>query len=205
MHILSTLPTLSLSILSILIPITIATTPYLSTQECPLLGPAFSTDFNLTSTTAFDTATQQFPHTIQSLLATQKITNTTSFTISVFSPTTNTSLYTYTHTATNPVLNETITTGSITGETIFRIGSVSKLFTVYAILIAGGGGVQVFERPVVDYLPELRWNASSNGKLDGLRNVRWEEVTIGALASQQAGIGNFRKCIKLPYSPVLFV
>ena len=38
---------------------------------------------------------------------------------------------------------------------MFRTGSVSKLHTVYAILVAGGKGLKIFDEKVVKYVPEL--------------------------------------------------
>jgi CubicO group peptidase (beta-lactamase class C family) len=82
--------------------------------------------------------------------------------------------------------------------TIGRAGSVTKLFTVYALLVMAGIGV--FDKPVTDYLPELRRAPASSssssssvnkgGKL--LDRIRWEEITIGALTSHQAGSGGVR-------------
>ncbi len=40
------------------------------------------------------------------------------------------------------------------GDSIFRIGSISKLLTVYAHLL--NGGLSLWENPVTDYVPELR-------------------------------------------------
>jgi CubicO group peptidase (beta-lactamase class C family) len=79
--------------------------------------------------------------------------------------------------------------------TIGRAGSVTKLFTVYALLVMAGIGV--FDKPVTDYLPELRRAPASSssssvnkgGKL--LDRIRWE-ITIGALTSHQAGSGGVR-------------
>ena len=65
-------------------------------------------------------------------------------------------------------------------ESIYRIGSVSKLYTAYAILAASG--IKVMDRPVTDYVPELLGGSDSN-------TIDWKEVTIGALMSQQGGIG----------------
>ena len=72
--------------------------------------------------------------------------------------------------------------------TIYRIGSVSKLYTVYAIL--ANAGMEVLDHRVTRYLPELAGNAGS----DPLQRIRWEDVTVGALASQLGGSGGMREC-----------
>ena len=73
-------------------------------------------------------------------------------------------------------------------DTIYRIGSVSKLYTVYAILANAGMGV--LDHPVTRYLPELAGNSGS----DPLQRISWEDVTVGALASQLGGTRGFREC-----------
>lgn len=78
-------------------------------------------------------------------------------------------------------------TARVTGESIYRIGSVSKLFTVYTLLL--NGGEKIWGRPVTDYLPELRKALSQPEKKSSLDYVQWDRVTVGALASQLAGLG----------------
>ncbi|KAJ5620773.1 hypothetical protein N7510_004757 [Penicillium lagena] len=75
-------------------------------------------------------------------------------------------------------------------DTVFRIGSISKLFTVYSLLVRGG--FDIFEGPVTKYVPELR-KAGLNSTVDPIDDVNWEEVTVGALASQLSGI--LRDCV----------
>ena len=168
----------------------------LPTDECPLLGPTFSSDFDFSKTVAFARAKAGFPAKIEALLKSELISNSSSFLIDVYSTITNTSLYTYTYEAEAPLLNETYTAGKIDDETIFRVGSVSKLFTVYAILVTGGG-LGVLDYPVTRFLPELIGNADK----DPLTHIKWEDVTIGALANQLSGSGQFRKFhIRLSYT-----
>lgn len=79
---------------------------------------------------------------------------------------------------------------SLTDRSIYRIGSISKLFTVYTLLVQSG--FQHFDDLVVDHVPELKqWaNKSSTDPA----TVKWEEVTIGSLAGQLAGIPRDCKC-----------
>lgn len=153
------------------------------TENCPNLGPAFVHDFDLKKTKAFQTAEAAFPDVLETLFSAGAISkNTTTFSIDVFSTTTNESVYSYHHIA--PENNATLPAGRVDDESIYRIGSVSKLYTAYAILAAAG--IKVMDRPVTDYIPELLGGSSPN-------TIDWEEVTIGALMSQQGGIGGMRK------------
>lgn len=153
------------------------------TENCPNLGPAFVHDFELKKTKAFKTAEAAFPDVLETLFSKGAISkNTSTFSIDVFSTTTNESVYSYHHIA--PDNNATLPEGRVDDESIYRIGSVSKLYTAYAILAAAG--TKVMDRPVTDYIPELLGSSSPN-------TIDWKEVTIGALMSQQGGIGGMRK------------
>lgn len=165
-----------------------ATTKFLAcatpTENCPNLGPAFVHDFKLKETNAFQSAEAAFPEVLEKLFSSGVVSkNESTFSIDVFSTATNKSVYSYHHTA--PSSNATLSAGRLDDESIYRIGSVTKLYTAYAILASAG--IKVLDRPVTDYVPELAGNAKQN-------TIDWEEVTIGALMSQQGGSGGFRKC-----------
>jgi len=71
--------------------------------------------------------------------------------------------------------------------TVYRLGSVSKIFTVLAFLAKDGN--QHFNDPITKYIPELA--AIREAQLqnpDPLNDVEWDDITIAALASQMAGI-----------------
>ncbi|KAE9373918.1 putative penicillin-binding protein [Stipitochalara longipes BDJ] len=109
---------------------------------------------------------------------------TTSFSASVFSATTNETLFEYHFEA--PGLNGSYTKGNLTENTIYRTGSLGKLFMVYLFLVDIGEGV--FLDPVTDYVPEL-YEAAQTQPDDPIRFVNWNEVTVGSMASQLSGIG----------------
>ncbi|KAH7024479.1 beta-lactamase/transpeptidase-like protein [Microdochium trichocladiopsis] len=75
-------------------------------------------------------------------------------------------------------------------ETLYRIGSVTKLLTVYTVLARLGP--RYWTEPVTRYIPELAAAAAANDELGGgesaARRVKWSEITLGALASHMAGI-----------------
>ena len=83
----------------------------------------------------------------------------------------------------------------VSTDSIFRIGSISKLFTVYAFLLYGG--LELWERSVTDFVPELREISRNDDCFSDLDMARWEEVTLGSLASHMSGIG--RDCEKNPF------
>lgn len=158
----------------------------LPTQDCPILGLTFSSDFDLVKSEAFQNAVASFPAQIQALFDSGTINDTySSFAIDVYSTSTNTSIYSFYHTGS--ALNSTLTSGVFNDDTIIRIGSVSKLFTSYAILAYAG--IDVLDHPVTSYLPELAGNYGGNA----MEKIMWENITVGALMSQQGGTGGFRE------------
>lgn len=163
-------------------------TPILAipTAECPLLGPMFPYDFDVLKSASMQDAIANFPKAIESLFASGAVNRThTTFSIDVFSTVTNQSIYQYHHAA--PGLNGTLSSGKLNDETIYRVGSVSKLYTAYAILTAHGG-LDILDHPVTDYLPELKGNQGSNP----LEKIVYEDVTVGALMAHQGGTGGVR-------------
>lgn len=68
-------------------------------------------------------------------------------------------------------------------ESLYRIGSVTKMLTVYALLAARGD--RDFGRPITEFLPDLEQGADEE---DELARIQWEDITVEALASQISGI-----------------
>lgn len=92
------------------------------------------------------------------------------------------------HHHTAPIRNTTLGgTSTVNGDTVYRIASVSKLVTVLALLVQTGK--VSLKDPVTAHIPELGALASSSEDGDDVDKVRWEEVTLEALASHVAGIG----------------
>ncbi|KAK5167149.1 uncharacterized protein LTR77_007879 [Saxophila tyrrhenica] len=163
------------------------TSSFLPARECPILGPAYDRDFDLLPTEAFQAAKSSFSSKIESLFESGELNRTHSvFAIDVYSTYTNESIFNYFYTGS--ALKEGFPSGTMDDETVWRVGSVSKLFTLYAILAHATRGV--FEQPVTVFLPELKRGSSPEDK--PLRWIDWDQITIGALAAQQAGAGGMQ-------------
>jgi hypothetical protein len=78
-------------------------------------------------------------------------------------------------------------TEQVSADTVFRIGSISKLFTVYAFLLHNG--LELWQQPITEYVPELRDLSQCSSNSANLDSVRWEEVALGSLTSHMSGIG----------------
>ncbi|KAJ5349969.1 hypothetical protein N7541_007696 [Penicillium brevicompactum] len=172
----------------------------IATDEVPLLGPSFLSNFDPTNSTSIGNAKTKFPGLVDDLFSAGKLNRTDlTFSIDVFSAATNRSIYRFSHVGEDA--KKALTTGVFDDKTVSRIGSVTKLFTVYAIIAKAG--IEIFSDPVTKHLPELAGNSSSNP----LQRIRWEDITVGALASQQAGSGgaaDFLQKFQDPKNPSLF-
>ncbi|KAF4333193.1 penicillin-binding 4 [Fusarium beomiforme] len=149
-------------------------------NDVPLIGPSFLTNFDISKTDFLNEAKEKFPSLIEELFDAKTLNKTDLiFAVDVFSSSTNDSLYSYFHVG--DTYKDTLTQGNLTEDTIFRAGSVTKVFTVYAIIAKAG--IEALSYPVSIFLPELLGNSSSNP----LERIDWSEITVGALAAQQAG------------------
>ncbi|KAM5346190.1 hypothetical protein ACJ41O_009195 [Fusarium nematophilum] len=87
-------------------------------------------------------------------------------------------LFTYQVTPPNPGSGVT----EVDEDTAFRIASGSKLLTVLAARLNSDID---FEASVLKYLPELNETA----KDDDIYSLKWEDITVGSLASHLSGVG----------------
>ncbi|ORX99283.1 beta-lactamase/transpeptidase-like protein [Clohesyomyces aquaticus] len=149
--------------------------------NCPLLGPVFSPASSPSLSKAVQNASSNFAGVLKEAFSSGLLDNqTTSFSISVFSASDNSTLYTHHFSA--PALNGSLPGGQLDENTIYRLGSLSKVLTVYGIL-AKNGDID-FSEPITKYVPELAAVQFD----DAIDTVHWSEITVGALASQLAGI-----------------
>lgn len=153
-----------------------------ATDQVPLLGPSFISNFDNSNSRAIKEAKSAFPGIIESLFSSGDLNRTDLiFAVDVFSASTNDSIYSYYHVGEGQ--EYALTAGRLDDRTVSRIGSVSKLFTAYTIIAQAG--MEVLSHPVTRYLPELAGNSTRNP----LQRIDWNQITVGALLSHQAGSG----------------
>lgn len=83
------------------------------------------------------------------------------------------------------ISNSTYGTKRVDGDSIFPIGSISKLLGVYTLLLEIGD--ESWDRKLTSILPELRSQPSQNGE-DAVNYIDWGDITLGTLAGQMSGI-----------------
>ncbi|KAI2627807.1 beta-lactamase/transpeptidase-like protein [Hypoxylon sp. NC1633] len=114
--------------------------------------------------------------------------NATSWSIQVFSASDTAEdepVWSHYHTATNLLTADTPGVKSVDGDTVYRMGSVTKIFTILTFLIEAGD--TYWNTPVTQWVPELRLLAGK-AEADPIMNVAWDQITLQDLASHMAGV-----------------
>lgn len=159
---------------------------------CPLLGPSFEPSRNLGDAPAVQEAFE----TLQAALENSTKTGQTdygtwapannSFSIGVFDATTPGQLF-YTQHSSETLQNAEQGVHEVTADTIFRLGSVSKLITTYLFMVEAGP--KYWNRPVTDFVPQLKQAAEECcASDDPVGCTNWDMITLGSLASHMAGV-----------------
>ncbi|KAE8424014.1 beta-lactamase/transpeptidase-like protein [Aspergillus pseudocaelatus] len=168
-----------------------------SFTPCPLLGPAFpALTFDKNSsilTSALADLTKKFDEqNSQGSGSHGDVSpNTTSFSMSLFSTNQGTAsdspfFFDYHYTAPS-VKSSTSQSQHASRDSIYRIGGLTQIFTVWTSLIEEGD--TIWNDPVTKYLPELASaTKGAHAKQDPLRYVDWDGITVGQIASHMAGL-----------------
>ena len=170
-------------------------------NPCPILGPIWPAATGLSSDPVVSEALQNITTTIQQVIDAGNFASD-SIALQIFDANDPGALLSLFNTAAD--INTTLGVSEVDENTVFRIGSTSKLFTMFMLLIENGFGPM--QDPVADYIPELRdaiidlFRNSTNWD-NGIDFTKWNEVTLGDLATHLAGIG--RDCKRSWFGPCL--
>ena len=156
-------------------------------QICPIKGQQCPTATNLASEKRFQDAVAKIEDAIAANL-TKAPYNETTFSIGMFSGNDHELLRQYHHTAAS-VANSTLGTTKADANSIYRIGSISKILTLYMWLINDGD--KKFNHPITDFIPQL---AQDEVQQDYYVAPRWDEITVNDLAMFLAGFARNCKC-----------
>jgi hypothetical protein len=150
--------------------------------NCPYQGPVFPKPTNLAASSAIQDVMANLTSIFEGYDSDPNNNPSgTSWSIQVFSSSDNNPIWEHYHTGQN--LNYTAGVAKVDGNTIYRLGSLTKLYTILAFLIEAGD--RYFNYPVSQFIPQL---VAGRQATDPIMNVDWSDVTLGALASQMAGI-----------------
>nr|OQO26206.1 hypothetical protein B0A51_06005 [Rachicladosporium sp. CCFEE 5018] len=176
----------SVTVLPFIAAIAVAV-PYV---PCGILGPDYPAPLGLSSDLVFKDVVQNISDALKNatvaddaLLTTLKA-NQTSWSIGIFEL--DSTLLSVQHTADTATLAKG-SVKAVTEDSIYRIGSLSKLITAYTYLVEVGHAY--WDRPVTEFVPELAAAATNcSFAKDPLECTDWSSITLGALASHMAGI-----------------
>lgn len=105
-----------------------------------------------------------------------------SISISVFSTTSGELLGEFHHGPADPRLRSHLTSGTVDGNSLYRIGSLTKLLTVYTALIKIGTAHWL--DPVTNFIPELQHSAVT----DQVKDIDWSSIALGDLVNHLSGL-----------------
>ena len=158
--------------------------------NCPLSGPEFPPPQRLS----------QHPRWQQALADTSSVFNyidlggtggvdSLSYSIQVFSTNPGGGILGERHHTASNLGADTPGVRTVDGNTIYRLGSVSKVLAVLGWLAELGD--RHWNQPIVDFIPELASLSAqaASRPFDRVRQTSWEDITIGSLASQVSGVG----------------
>ncbi|KAJ5292306.1 uncharacterized protein N7443_008259 [Penicillium atrosanguineum] len=151
---------------------------------CPLLGPIFPPPRSLVNSPEIAAAKRQITLVIEDAISAGNLTD--SISLQIFSGSDNDSIFRYSYSA--PVTSSaTMGVKKVSEDTVFRIGSGSKLWTMFMFLLETDG--DVFTDPITKYVPSLSTTSNATRKFTGkIDHIQWDGVTVGELASHLAGI-----------------
>ncbi|KAE8381710.1 beta-lactamase/transpeptidase-like protein [Aspergillus bertholletiae] len=85
------------------------------------------------------------------------------------------------------VANASLGTNKVDGDSIYRVASVSKLFTVFAGLLELDS--TDWDRPLIDIFPEMAdFVHEKSDNFEPVYDTQWDKITLNAIASQMGGI-----------------
>ncbi|CAG8904519.1 unnamed protein product [Penicillium egyptiacum] len=161
------------------------------TTGCPLLGPAFPAPIALSADPIFSREAEELTSKLNEAIEDGSLP-AISFAVQVFSSEEDHSAFGFYHTD-DPVKLGSVGVREVDEDTMFRIGSISKLWTMFLFMTLEG--TRYFHEPVSKYVPELRMEYSPAQEKDKINYLQWSDVTIGELASHQAGLA--RDCMMI--------
>jgi len=178
-------------------------------RPCPLLGSVFQPPTSLCDTQTFQDALRDLTTALDHATEAGNSSygpipaESSAFSIGIFDANTPGDLFSY-QSSSSHLRQGTEGVQEVSQDSVYRVGSLSKLITTYLFLIEVGP--KYWREPITDFVSELadaaRTCSSAENAVDC---VDWSEVTLGALASHMAGIPrDCRFMLALQLSPTRY-
>ncbi|KAI0515076.1 beta-lactamase/transpeptidase-like protein [Xylaria bambusicola] len=173
----------------------VAATSTTAKLNCPLYGLGYPKPTNLLASQGIKGAASALDSVFPQFIDNANGTGSArfSYSVEVFSASEdNAPLWSHYWTAKNLAMMNTTGVKKIDGDTVYRIGSLTKVFTMLTFLAEVGDSV--WNDPIAKYIPEVAdMAANSSGSSHSLTTPDWGSITIGSLASQISGL--MRDCM----------
>ncbi|KAI0877524.1 beta-lactamase/transpeptidase-like protein [Hypoxylon argillaceum] len=157
-----------------------------SIPNCPFPGAAFPKPTNLAASPTIQAALKNITAAFETYdKDPSNNPNATSWSLQIFSASSEEPLWEHYHTAENLLGNDRSGNFTVGPDTIYRLGSLTKIFTILTFLAEAGDAY--WNDPVTEFVPELQVLAAK-AQADPVMYVDWSSVTLGGLASHMAGI-----------------
>ncbi|KAI2468653.1 beta-lactamase/transpeptidase-like protein [Annulohypoxylon bovei var. microspora] len=158
-------------------------------QNCPLYGLGYPKPTNLLVQPGIKTAATALDSVFSEYIDHSNETKSDSFSYSVevFSVDDEEPLWSHHWTASNlETLNSTGVT-KVDGDTVYRLASVTKVFTILTFLAEAGD--TLWNEPIANYIPEIAAFVEAGAdNSHSISSTNWESITMGSLASQMSGL-----------------
>ncbi|KLU82226.1 beta-lactamase [Magnaporthiopsis poae ATCC 64411] len=147
---------------------------------CPIMGAVLPAPTQPASHAAVQKALEKFKTTVEQIVGGL---NRTAVSVAVKSIHESSPLFELHHT---PSTLDPRGVKKVDANSVYRLGSISKIFPVLALLKLDGVSL---DDKVTKYLPELRTLGDQASVRNVVSQVEWDEITLGALASHLSGVG----------------
>jgi hypothetical protein len=160
---------------------------------CPIHGPAFPIPVDLLKSSAIQSALENLTSTLDAGFSAGcsslgPVETTSANAVQIFSLGDDSAFFEYYRSGS---ILSPAGVQKVDGDSVFRIGSISKLITVYMVLVELGS--KMWDVKIPDVVPELKdWDRAAWEK-DPVYHVNWDEVTLGSLTDHLSGIATSGK------------
>lgn len=157
-------------------------------SPCPIYGALLPRPTNLLQQQAIQVAALALDDVFAKYVDNANNTGSDAFSYSVevFSGAEDKPLWTHYWTA--PNLKSLNSTGvkKVNGNSVYRIGSITKIFTMVTFFATVGDSV--LNDPITKHLPEIAELARNETGNDPIFEPDWDDITLGMLATQTSGL-----------------
>ncbi|KAF2967354.1 hypothetical protein GQX73_g6229 [Xylaria multiplex] len=158
-------------------------------QNCPLYGLGYPKPNNLLNHQGIHNAAKALDSVLGQYVDNANNTGSDrfSYSVEVFTANEQEPLWSHYWTAKNLATMNTTGVKEIDGNTVYRIGSLTKVFTMLTFLAEVGD--LCWNEPISKYIPEIAaMVVPGRDNSHSLTSPDWGSITIGALASQVSGL-----------------